>query len=308
MKKMKLSALGAALALAFAGHAEATTLFDFTGSVQSWTVPTTGLYQVDLWGAQGGTWAGVAIGGLGAQVGGEVQFTAGTSYSIVVGGTGTTFSGETAAGGGGASWMFVQGAASPLAIAGGGGGGDFFTRLPGGAGLVSQGDGSGGSSPGGPGGAGGGGAGWLSAGQDGGSGGDVLQAGHYPYGLGGQNGPTFQGGNTFGYVPPTPFEFYDYPTGGFGGGGGGGYNGGGGGGGYSGGDAACCFQAAGGTGGTSYLDAGFTNTHEASGVGAGNGQIAIDLISVPEPATWILMIGGFGLAGGAVRAARKAAA
>src|SRR5579859_3390876 len=154
MKKMKLSTLGAAsaLALAFAGHAEATTLFDFTGSVQSWTVPTTGLYQVDLWGARGGAWAGplAGPGGSGAQVGGQIELGAGTTYSIVVGGVGSGGGGDTAAGGGGASWMFVPGAVLPLAVAGGGGGSNWFSTSPAGPGLVAPGDGSGGLSPGGP--------------------------------------------------------------------------------------------------------------------------------------------------------------
>ena len=45
-----------ASALAFtATAAEATTtFFGYSGAIVSWTAPTTGLYTIDAWGAQGG--------------------------------------------------------------------------------------------------------------------------------------------------------------------------------------------------------------------------------------------------------------
>jgi hypothetical protein len=103
-------------------------------------------------------------------------------------------------------------------------------------------------------------------------------------------------------------------TGGFfiGTGGSGGLYGGGGGGGFSGGEGGSYYRAyvliprthyvyAGyGGGGGSYVAADLTNTILKSGVNyGGNGSVSIDLVAptVPEPATWAMMLAGFSALG-----------
>jgi hypothetical protein len=64
-----------------------STVFSYTGSVASYTIPTTGLYTIEALGAQGGFTAG-GNGGYGAEAEGTFQFAAGTVLDIVVGGGG----------------------------------------------------------------------------------------------------------------------------------------------------------------------------------------------------------------------------
>lgn len=99
------------------------------GSVQSYTVPTTGWYFLDARGAQGGAASnGSHQGGLGARMQGYVQLTAGDVLRVVVGGAGQkgTSDGNNVAGGGGGGGSFIVKAGAsggePLLIAGGGGG------------------------------------------------------------------------------------------------------------------------------------------------------------------------------------------
>lgn len=68
------------------------------------------------------------------------------------------------------------------------------------------------------------------------------------------------------------------------------------------------WQSAGSVAHLSFAGPGITGAHID-----GNGDFAIDTIkfdtgSVPEPASWALMLGGFGLVGGALRSGRKASA
>ena len=99
-----------------------TVTFEHTGNFETFTVPATGLYNITASGAQGGTPANFSgVGGLGAQVGGEVLLTQGTILSVAVGGQGISSGGFVGGGGGGS---FVVGSGNtPLVIAGGGGGG-----------------------------------------------------------------------------------------------------------------------------------------------------------------------------------------
>eukprot|EP00930_Biecheleria_cincta_P039774 TRINITY_DN2730_c0_g1_i1.p1 TRINITY_DN2730_c0_g1~~TRINITY_DN2730_c0_g1_i1.p1 ORF type:complete len:716 (+),score=129.23 TRINITY_DN2730_c0_g1_i1:51-2198(+) len=84
--------------------------------IQSWTVPASGEYKIEAWGAQGG-----CQGGAGAYVSGFFNLTAGDVVHILVGQQGVTAPNRVGNGGGGGS--FVVGAGnSPLVIAGGGGG------------------------------------------------------------------------------------------------------------------------------------------------------------------------------------------
>lgn len=97
------------------------TTFNFTGTLQSYTVPVAGQYLIISAGAQGGSSTasnGSYSGGLGAVVQGLMTFGPGQVFDIVVGGKGND--GVGAGGGGGGSFIFTAG--SLLEAAGGGGG------------------------------------------------------------------------------------------------------------------------------------------------------------------------------------------
>ena len=146
--------------------------FSYTGRVQTWTVPYTGTYRLEVWGAQGGD--GDATGGRGGYAKGDKYLTAGTRLYIVVGGqggdqnsgriayggfngggdSGTTKSGsvsEEGGGGGGATHIATRSGelsslsgytSSVLIVAGGGGGGGPWNGCTGGSGGgTSGGDG-----------------------------------------------------------------------------------------------------------------------------------------------------------------------
>jgi hypothetical protein len=289
---MKQLLLAGTAFLALAAPVAHATLFDFTytGSLVDFTVPTTGSYQIQAFGAQGGNIAGVGSGGgLGAEIGGDFTLNAGEVLQIAVGGQGAdgTFSG----GGGGGSFVVGPGN-TPLVIAGAGGGsGSFFTTPPTpilGAGGQTGPDGTGytfnGIQFGGTNGSGslggctsptslfpggGGGGGFLS------DGGDCANG----FVGGGEGFPDLAGG-----VGPQ--------NGGFGGGGAGGgaLVGGGGGGGYSGGAGSGQFGALGGTssgGGGGSFDAG-TGQILVADFQTGNGEVVITEL-VPEPASPALL-------------------
>ena len=88
------------------------------GGIQTWTVPVTGPYRIDLYGASGGNASGLS--GYGARVTGNVNLTAGTVLNILVGQMGSTYAPSNSDGGGGGS--FVSNGSTLLAVAGGGGG------------------------------------------------------------------------------------------------------------------------------------------------------------------------------------------
>ncbi|MBD1843151.1 hypothetical protein H6F89_06990 [Cyanobacteria bacterium FACHB-63] len=72
---MRYAILGAVAigAIASAAPASALQTFNFTGNIQSWTVPTTGVYTITAFGAQGGR----SNGGRGGQTGADFNLTAG---------------------------------------------------------------------------------------------------------------------------------------------------------------------------------------------------------------------------------------
>jgi len=202
------AALGT-LALAASASAASTT-FNFTGSVQTWTVPA-GVTEAtfDLYGAQGGAFVSPSPG-LGGRATATINVTSGASIQVNVGGQGVPFagvgapaggfngggSGDTASGGG-ASDIRIDGTAlaDRVLVAGGGGGT--------GGGPSGGGDGGG------------------SSGQPGGPGG---LTGFVPGGAGTQSDPGTAGGNaTAGSLG------VGGNAGAVGGGGGGGWYGGGGG-------------------------------------------------------------------------------
>jgi hypothetical protein len=231
----------------------ATTVFSYSGKLQTFTVPTTGTYDIVAEGAQGGFSDSVSIPGKGAEVGGDFQLTAGEMLSIVAGGQGqqANFSG----GGGGGSFVYPANALGQPLLAAGGGGGAGAMSAPGGDGQAGTTGSNAANGPSGiplgglggtngtgggggdgvaqrdephPDAAGGGGGGYFTSGKNG-TGTLLSPAGH---GFGGQSVLNGAAGGAHGAGDNLSGD------GGFGGGGGGGYSAGGGGGGYSGGGGA----------------------------------------------------------------------
>jgi PEP-CTERM motif len=285
--KLPLSTGTALLGLAATGSAACAEPIDFnyTGSLVDFTVPTTGTYQILAFGAQGGSVPfgnATGPGGLGAEIGGDFSLSAGEVLQIAVGGAGTNGSG----GGGGGGGSFVVGPGNmPFVIAGGGGGGgadlagDSFSGGPGltgpdgGPGVVVNGVGNGGT------GGNGGGSSDVGPGPGGGGGGGFLSAGGSSSAAGGGGAfPGLAGGS---------------PGGGFGGGGGSGFDASGGGGGYSGGvGSPGGFLGGVGTGGGGgSFDAGIDQILMAD-FNAGNGEVVISEVAIPEPASIALLSAG----------------
>lgn len=235
-----------------------TSYFNTSNGIQLWTVPATGTYRIEAWGAQGGDEGNAGRGGLGARMRGDFSLTQGEIIRIIVG----QKANMARNGGGGGTYVFRNATDSlPLIVAGGGGGwGSSGGSASAGSSATSGLQGSGGSYAGGSNGNGGStatnsgwggaGAGWLTNGQDGGSYGGIAYAPRN----GGAGGNIFTCSGGFG---------------GFGGGGGGGCNGGGGGGGFSGGGTS-------GGGGGSYN--GGSNQSNSSGVKTDDGQVTITLL------------------------------
>ena len=312
------------LALLTGSPAEAATvMFGYTGAIVPYVVPETGTYQIIAWGAEGGSSPGAAVGGLGAEVGGDAELQANTRLEILVGQMGASGKEKYAGGGGGGSFVFLKiGDPSVLAAGGGGGAGGVGatqgqnngqngysgrtgSSTDGFGNVINRGSGGsfgGGGTGGGTyrAGGGGAGAGALSGGTNGTGGGTGGYGGH-----GGHSYTDFSGGASYG----------GSGKGGFGGGGGGGisglgpnffsnhfYGGGGGGGGYSGGgggQGAAFSKYGGGGGGGGSLYEGlyqFFNLILKDGVQHGDGEVWITEVSVgapvPEPATLALMTTG----------------
>jgi hypothetical protein len=224
---------------------------------QLWTVPKTGTYRIQAYGAQGGNASGGYPGGLGARLRGDFELAKGDQVTIVVGQRGRS---STNGGGGGGSFVWQDGRGNPpMLVAGGGGGAAYYRNDSVNDAVAAENapssdcSGSGTNGQGGPyhysnAGAG---AGWLSDGAGGSYGGDS---------------DTLRGAD---------WSSYD---GGFGGGGSGDSNvnqGSGGGGGYSGGSSGCNYRDA-GAGGGSY-NAG-ANPSNASAARTGHGQVEIQFL------------------------------
>jgi hypothetical protein len=233
-------------------------VFNFTGAVESFTVPP-GVIQVtiDAAGAAGGA-GSAGDGGKGAELAASFAVTPGETLNILVGGAGGNR--DTGGGGGGGSFVYTSATATGLLIAAAGGGGTGGN--PGGAGNAGNAAGNGGGvdtfGSGGSGGNGGGGGGF------GGGGGGLLSNGGNATALGEGGGAALANGGAGG----SGFSGGGFGGGGGGlGGGGGGYNGGGGGG--------CCGNVGGGGfggGGGSYSAAPPSFTQ--GGVQSGNGQVS----------------------------------
>lgn len=255
-----------------------------TGTVQSWTVPATGPYKIECWGAEGGKAVSfpAVTPGKGAYRYGTVDLTAGEVIKIIVGqaGIGNTYEG----GGGGGSFVYRNTGSQLLCAAGGGGGAS--RDYSGTDALMTE---AANSAP--------------NGGVAGGTGGNAAPQ---TYGAGGgswnQTGAT-SSWSTTGAVRPgsaaKPGVAYDSPSGnsqayggagnsttnegGFGGGAGShGSNSvaGGGGGGYSGGPGGKTSYHGGGGGG-SFVHATMSATGGISGARTGSGQVTITLSNLP---------------------------
>ncbi|HQQ94616.1 MAG TPA: hypothetical protein PLQ93_08690, partial [Bacteroidia bacterium] len=265
-----------------------STAVTVSAGIQSWTVPTTGLYEIEAAGGSGGDYFSFKFGGLGAIMKGQFLLNSGDLLQILVGQRGTN---SCTGSGGGGSYVLKNGS---LILAAGGGGG-CSTQQNGVSGTVSINGtmcslnavlggsmGLGGQTCPVPG-SGGAGGGFLAGSSGNGQG--LFMTG----------GTSFLNGGIGGAAGPTS-TMYIVAPGGFGGGGGVQQCalGGGGGGGYSGGaggqEANTCVNGvkAGGGGGGS-LNTGL-NQVNTSGVNSGHGRVtltylcnAISLVSSSNP-------------------------
>jgi hypothetical protein len=265
--KVGVAAIG--LCAGSLAHQARAQTYSYTGFLQSFTVSTSGIYDITAFAASGGDGTGTT-GGLGAEVVGEFNLSAGTTVSIVVGGQGGAGTDAgIAGGGGGGSFVYINGAAEPLVVAGGGGGAGSFS--------------SDSTSNGGDGGTSVGGTGLGGAANDDGSGGGGFKGGGGTGTSGASpgSGPTtFAGGSAGGGLG----------GGGYGGGAEGATNGGGGGGGYTGGDGGFGDDdiTDGGTGGASYVATSALSSSLTPGTNQGNGEVIITDLSggaAPEAST-----------------------
>ncbi len=91
-----------------------TTFFNVTATgIMLWTVPSTAVYRIEVWGAQGG--GGGYTGGYGARMRGDFSLTAGQILKILIGQTG-----GASYGGGGGMTAVATSLDVPLIVAGGG--------------------------------------------------------------------------------------------------------------------------------------------------------------------------------------------
>lgn len=303
--------LAAALALTAVTASAQTQSFNYTGGIQTFTVPcgVDSIY-IQAWGAQGGTGAqgggpsDGGTGGLGGYAEGWLTVTPNEVLNIFVGGQGATPAGgfngggnggTQDAGGGGGATDVRQGGTSPsnrVITAGGGGGG--------GRGGCHEDVGIGGN--GGNGGSGGGGVGLngfdspqssgVAGGGFGGNQGNVQGAGgNAGIGCGGFLGqPGVFTSSETGAAGGAGQACCCYQTNSVpgGGGGGGGQIGGGGGGGGSAGTTSCGGNSkgagGGGGGGSSYIG-GVMNGTVNNGIWLGNGMVTITYsVAMPSPA------------------------
>ncbi len=249
--------------MAITGEAGQTQDFSFTGAVQPYLVPASGIYKLEVWGAGGGDAAGKA--GKGGYSAGYKELSAGQTLYVCVGGGAKKSAGYITQGYNGGAHQSASGGNT---TAGGGGGG--------GATHIALGDGT------------------LDAAQDvlivaggGGGGGAIHNSSQMTYG---GNGGGLQGENAWLGSPTNGRRYND--RGGTGGGqtgggsglrglgasGNGGKAGGGGGGGWFGGGGGG--DDSGGGGGSGYIDGvpaftcGGTSYSPESTQGAGYGQDA----------------------------------
>jgi len=112
---------------AYSGTSLANEVTINTQGIQEWIVPTSGIYQFQVSGAQGGNYSTVYAcdGGYGATLQGDFTLSAGDKLKILVGQQGVSISGHPygGAGGGGGTFVVNSTASNTLLIAAGGGSG-----------------------------------------------------------------------------------------------------------------------------------------------------------------------------------------
>jgi hypothetical protein len=266
---------------------ENNSYYSITGGIQYWTVPATGRYFIDAYGAGGGG----TYGGKGARIADSFNLTEGEVIRILVGQAQSGVSNKANAGGGGSFVVRTpfNTNGSILVIAGGGGGSESgssqqlsahastFTSGRDGSSTVSAG-GSGG------GGANGNGGGAATTDNSGGGGGGFLTSGATNTQMDNRGGIAFVNGGGGG-----PLGTTGNIAGGFGGGGAsrdqaGAGGGGGGGGGYSGGGGGDNLVNSSAGGGGSYFANGLNInrvTAEQSNPAATGGTVTITFLGSP---------------------------
>ncbi len=268
--------------------------FTVVGGIQYWTVPFTGRYYIDAYGAGSAMTAGT-VGGYGARIADTFDLTQGEVIRILVG-QGPRYWSYTANNGGGGT--FVTRAphnddASILIIAGGGGGSDSptVTQSLANASITksgNRGSGSGvvGDTGPGAGGTNGNGGGTAANANAGGGGGGFYTDGATNTAWRNNGGKAYVNGGA-GALPGSGWS--NNYEGGFGGGGGsmgsGNGGGGGGGGGYSGGGGGDNTIGESGGGGGSYFDNGLNINRITSSTGRApnsNGSVTITALTLPS--------------------------
>jgi hypothetical protein len=251
-----------------------STTFSSIGTIQTETITTTGLYDIVVDGAQGGS-AGGHAGGLGAAVSGDIFLQSGAKLEIIVGEAADSSDGrpENGGGGGGGGSFIIEtytgtAAVDTIELVAGGGGGAGTGGVGGGGRAVSTGGQGGGTSAG----VGGKGDAPGTGGKyGGGGGGSTGGAGGSQGSSGKEDDAIFTGGSSGAKAGG---------DGGYGGGGGGGSSGGGGGGGYGGGGGGGYIGLSGGGGGGSYVNtAAVKNAVETAGTISGNGLVTVTYVS-----------------------------
>jgi len=255
---------------AYAGTTLEDKITITTQGIQEWTVPATGIYRIDVFGAQGGNQANNYLGGKGSTMKGQFVLNSGDVLKILVGQKGENHSGDGGGSGGGGSFVQLSSGTFIIVAGGGGGAAKWSSTFVNGKNAVITTSGTNGDS--GPG---------IDQGYSGGSSGSGGSGSEGQSGGGGilSNGGGDLGGNSFslGGLGGTGER-----SGGFGGGSGsssdrapgagGGYSGGGA---SKGGD----YWGAGGGGG-SYN--GGTNQSNSSGVNTGHGNVVITFLQEPS--------------------------
>lgn len=259
------------------------TTFDYTGALQTYTVPDgVDSIRIEVAGAQGGGGLYDVVGGEGAIIIGDFTVTSGEEFTILVGGSGIdgTDDTEQAGGTGGGGSFVVNSDDEPVIIAGGGGGamGRYDQLEDGGPGQAGE-DGQSGEYAGGVGGTGGNGGGtWPWTGWHSGTGGGGFYTdgsadsnGSMTFGTNNGRGKAYVNGGAGGTAGS------EGRAGGYGGGGAAGFTGAGGGG-YSGGGSGTHDEPAGhsGGGGGSYNTG--ENQSNTTGGNTGNGYVTITVL------------------------------
>ena len=130
-------------------YAEEVYSFDYVGDYQKWVVPATGVYRVELWGAQGGS-----VGGNGGYTAGSVYLEQGLELYVYVGQSrsnssgGVSFNGSFSSAGGlpgggatdirlvGGEWNDFESLKTRIMVAGSGGSGN--GKAGAGGGLIGK--------------------------------------------------------------------------------------------------------------------------------------------------------------------------